>query len=405
MNLLILNSGSTSQKITLYQLAELPTEPAKPLWTGQIDWSSRSELAEFSIQRYQDLPQQFVTDSQNRRTDSETLIQYIWSEDFGVLNSADEIDLVGHRVVHGGTKYQQSVWITPQVQADIAELAIFAPVHNLANLAGIEIIADRYPKISQIAVFDTTFHSQLPPAAYTYPGSYDWRPQGIRRYGFHGISHEYCAQRAAQILNRELLDLQLITCHLGGGCSLAAIRAGKSVDTTMGFTPLDGLMMGTRSGAIDPGILLHLLKQGNTTVEELETLLNRQSGLLGISGISADMRQIEAAMQQGNDRAKLAFEIYIHRLRSYIGAMMMSLDRLDALIFTAGVGEHSAAVRAATCQGLRFLGIELDGEKNLQNQPDTDIAPPTATVQVLILHTQEDWMIAQTCWQMANQGI
>lgn len=402
MNLLILNSGSTSQKITLYQLTELPPEPVKPLWIGQIDWSQRSGMAAFSIQRHQESSQQFVIDSQGRRTDSETLIQFIGSTDFGVLNSVDAIDLVGHRVVHGGTKYQQPVWITPQVQSDIAELAIFAPVHNLANLAGIEIIRDRWPSIPQIAVFDTTFHCQLAPAAYTYPGPYDWLQQGIRRYGFHGISHEYCAQRAAQFLNRDLLDLQLITCHLGGGCSLAAIRQGQSVDTTMGFTPLDGLMMGSRSGSIDPGILLHLLKQANMTVGQLETILNRQSGLLGISGISADMRHIEAAMQQGNDRAKLAFDLYIHRLRGHIGAMMMSLDRLDALIFTAGIGEHSAAVRAAACQGLGVWGIELDADRNRHHQPDTDIATDSANVRILVLHTQEDWRMAQTCWQMAH---
>src|SRR5207245_1469273 len=214
---------------------------------------------------------------------------------------------------------------------------------------------------------DTGFHSRLPEAAFVYPGPYEWLAQGIRRYGFHGINHQYCAERAAQLLGRDLKLLKLVTCHLGNGCSLAAIREGHSVDTTMGFTPLEGLMMGTRSGSVDPGILTYLMRQGSFTAEQLDELLNTKSGLLGISGISGDMRQIVSAMKEGNPRAKLGFEIFVHRLRSSIGSMVAILGGIDALVFTAGIGENSPEIRAASCENFGFLGVKLDPAKNAQS--------------------------------------
>jgi acetate kinase len=320
--------------------------------------------------------------------------------------------------VHGGEKYRQSTWIDAEVKTEIDRLSAFAPIHNPANLAGINVIEHILgADIPQVAVFDTAFHANLPPAAYTYPGAYEWLNQGIRRYGFHGISHQYCAQRAAQILGRDLRSLKLITCHLGNGCSLAAIRDGYSIDTTMGFTPLEGLMMGTRSGSIDPGIFIHLMRHSGCTVDELDRLLNHNSGLLGISGISNDLRQITKAMSERDERAKLAFDLFVHRLRSNIGAMLASLGGVDALVFTAGIGENSAVIRSAACEGFEFLGLSLakpppcgiDPSKNnaapirasaQANANDLDISHPDSKVRVLVIHTEEDWAIAQECHRM-----
>jgi acetate kinase len=256
--------------------------------------------------------------------------------------------------------------------------------------------------VPQIAVFDTGFHRTMPLAAKTYPGPYEWFEQGIRRYGFHGINHQYCAERAQQLLGDK--PKRLVTCHLGNGCSLAAIREGKSVDTTMGFTPLEGLMMGTRSGSVDPGILTYLMRQRHFYDEALDDVLNKKSGLLGISGISSDMREVLDARKRGNERASLAFDMYVHRLRSGIGAMAAVLGGIDALVFTAGVGENSAEVRAAVCDQLAFLGLRIDPAKSAQSSfdKDTDVSAQDAAVRVLVIHAQEDWMIARQCWELVR---
>jgi acetate kinase len=258
--------------------------------------------------------------------------------------------------------------------------------------------------VRQIAVFDTGFHSQLPEPAFVYPGPYEWLEKGIRRYGFHGINHQYCAERAAQLLGKELRSLKLVTCHLGNGCSLAAIQDGHSVDTTMGFTPLEGLMMGTRSGSVDPGILTYLMRQGNSTGEQLDELLNKKSGLLGISGSSGDMREIVASMKAGDARAKLAFDIFVHRLRSGIGAMIAVLGGMDALIFSAGIGENSAEVRAAACAGFGHLKLELDPAKNAETLVhDHDISSGESGVRVPVIRAEEDWAIARDCWKLTAE--
>jgi acetate kinase len=287
---------------------------------------------------------------------------------------------VGHRVVHGGQEYEQSTFVTEKVKAAIGRLCELAPAQNPANLEGIVAMGQILGAVRQVAVFDTAFHAQMPESTAIYPGLYEWLNQGIRRYGFHGTSHKYCAGRVAQILDRDLKDLRLITCHLGNGCSLAAVRGGIGVDTTMGFTPLEGLMMGSRSGSIDPGLLLHLLRQPDCSVDQLDRILNLESGLKGISGLSNDMREILAAMGRGNSRAQLAFDMYVHSLRSHIAAMLASLGGLDALAFTAGIGEHAAAVRAAACETFAFLGLKLDSEKNTQSRLDWDIAAPDSAV-------------------------
>ncbi len=401
MKILVLNAGSSSQKSCLYELNDvLPDRPLQPLWEAQIDWTHQQRIAELKVKTAKGdrLEEEFTSDS--RKAAIFRMLETLWRGKTQIINDLKEIDIVGHRVVHGGEEYQQSTLISPDVKEAIARLSLFAPVHNPANLEGIEAIEKVLGNVPQVAVFDTAFHAQLPPAAFVYPGPYEWLENGIRRYGFHGISHQYCARRAAQILNRDLAHLRLIICHLGNGCSLAAIRGGVSVDTTMGFTPLDGLMMGSRSGAIDPGIIIHLLRRGDLTSEKLDNILNRNSGLKGISGVSSDMRQIGDAIAQGNERAQLALDIYIHRLRAGIGAMLASLGGLDALIFTAGVGENSPVVRGAACEAFGFIGLKLDGEKNLHSPVDEDIAAVDSAARVLVIHTQEDWEIARECWKL-----
>ena len=403
MKILVLNAGSSSQKSCLYELNDvLPDRPPQPLWEAQIDWNHRQGVAQLKVETASGTQQEEEFSSDSRQAAISRMLETLWQGKTQVINSLKEIDIVGHRVVHGGQDYQQSTLISPDVKEAIARLSVFAPVHNPVNLEGIEALEKILPNVPQVAVFDTAFHAQLPPAAFVYPGPYEWLEDGIRRYGFHGISHQYCARRAAQILNRDLTHLRLISCHLGNGCSLAAIRGGWSVDTTMGFTPLDGLMMGSRSGAIDPGIIIHLLRRSDLTPEKLDKILNRNSGLKGISGVSSDMRQIGEAITQGNERAELALDIYIHRLRAGIGAMLASLGGLDALIFTAGVGENSAVVRAAACEAFGFLGLKLDGEKNQHSPVDEDIAAVDSAARVLVIHTQEDWEIARECWKLSQ---
>ncbi|NJR51973.1 MAG: acetate kinase [Leptolyngbyaceae cyanobacterium CSU_1_3] len=405
MKILVLNAGSSSQKSCLYEIGgTIASQPPKPLWEAIVDWAHPTDRAEIKVKTATGAVLEESITTQSRAEITAHLLNTVWQGKTQVIESLAEIDRVGHRVVHGGQSFRESVRITDAVKQTIASLANLAPAHNPANLEGIEsiekILGDDVP---QFAVFDTAFHRRLPDAAAIYPGIYDWVEQGIRRYGFHGISHQYCAQRAAQLLDRPLNDLKLIVCHLGNGCSLSAIREGHSIDTTMGFTPLDGLMMGSRSGAVDPGILLYLLRQGELTVDQLDYQLNKESGLKGISGLSSDMRQIQSAIAAGHVRAKLALEIYGHRLRAAIGSMLANLGGLDALIFTAGVGENSPQVRSIACEPLAFLGLKLDATQN-QNYPiDQDIAASDSTVRILVIHTQEDWAIAQECYHQSLQ--
>lgn len=406
MQILVLNAGSSSQKSCLYAVGErLPDRPPAPLWEGQLSWQQSAAVtlkvktAEGQVVQEEDLGIQSLAQA------LEQLLGTLWQGKAAVIDHPQAIDWVGHRVVHGGRDYQQPTRITPAVKATISSLAVLAPAHNPANLEGIEVVEALLGSVPQAAVFDTSFHSRLPLAAAIYPGPYEWFDQGIRRYGFHGISHEYCAQRSAQLLGRPLRDLRLITCHLGNGCSLSAIANGHSIDTTMGFTPLEGLMMGSRSGSVDPGILLYLLREQGYTADQLDHLLNQESGLLGISGISNDLRQIQAAIEAGEERARLAFEIYVHRLRSQLGAMLAALSgHLDALVFTGGIGENQPPVRAAACEAFEFLGLNLDPDKNAQSPIDQDIATPESAIRVLVVEAQEDWAIAQACWQLARSA-
>lgn len=402
MKILVLNAGSSSHKLCLYAWGDaLPKSAPAPVWQAQIDWYPDRAAVEVALgAAAPGVPFKEDKDLTSRRQILSEVLSTLWQGTDAVLHSPDEIDAVGHRVVHGGQKYQASTLVTPEVKAEIDQLRQLAPNHNPANLEGIELMEELLGNTPQIAVFDTAFHRQMPDVAAIYPGPYDWVDQGIRRYGFHGISHQYCSQRAAQILHHD--DLRLIICHLGNGGSLAAVHNGQSIDTTMGFTPLDGLMMGTRSGAIDPGILIYLMRQGYSA-DQLDQILNKESGLKGISGISHDLRHIREAITAGDLRAQLALDIYLHRLKSCIGAMLMSLGGLDAIVFTAGIGEHAASIRTETCKALGFLGLELNTVKNDQNPVDQDIATADSTVRVLVIHTQEDWAIAQDCWNCLQQ--
>ncbi len=393
MKILVLNAGSSSHKAALFDFATAQ----EPLWRSQLDWTHQAGVVELEAKTADGRKHQATLETQDKTEGLRWMLETLVNSPVQVLQDLSEIQAVGHRIVHGGRKYQQSVAITPDVKNTIRELFPLAPAHNPANLEGIEAMESILGAVPQVAVFDTAFHAQMPPAASTYPGPYEWVDKGIQRYGFHGISHGYVARRAAELLGKDLRDLRLITCHLGNGCSLAAVRGGFSVDTTMGFTPLDGLMMGSRSGSLDPGIVVHLMRHDHYTADALDALLNKESGLKGISGVSNDMRQVMEAAEQGSDRARLAFEMFIHILRRNMGAMLGSLGGLDALVFTAGIGENSADVWKHACEGWDCLGVKLDPTKLQRNPADQDIAAADSKVRVFVIHTQEEWAIAQDC--------
>ena len=370
-----------------------------PLWEAAADWAKEAGTVAISVTTANGASFTQEYPDTTRATAITTMLEMLWSGATQVIASPRAVDIIGHRVVHGGPEYRQSTRITPDVIAAIEQYAVLAPAHNHKTLQGITVCQNLFPDIPQVVVFDTAFHAQLPLAAATYPGPYAWFEQGIRRYGFHGLSHHYCAERAAHLLGRDLASLRLITCHLGGGCSLAAIQHGQSVDTTMGFTPLDGLMMNNRSGAVDPGILLYLLQHSGYTAEQLDRELNQASGLLGISGVANDLRQIFSARDAGNARAALAIAMYIHSLRRNIGSMLMALGGMDAMIFTGGVGMYNAEVRDEACTPLGCIGLALDGAANANAKPDCDVAHLDSSVRVFVVRTQEEWVIAHDCWQ------
>jgi len=403
MKILVLNAGSSSQKSCLYQVGDsLPDLPLEPLWEAKVNWTYQQGTAELKVKTSKGAILQEELPSDRRLDIVSHMLDTLHQGDTQVIENLSEIDIVGHRVVHGGQDYRQSTVVTPEVKDAIIHLANFAPVHNPANLEGIEAVEQILPDVPQVAVFDTAFHSQLPLSAAVYPIPYSFFEQGIRRYGFHGINHQYCAERTAQLLNRDIKSLHLITCHLGNGCSLAAIKDGISIDTTMGFTPLEGLMMGSRSGSIDPGILIHLLREYNYDADKLDEMLNKSSGLKGVSGLSNDMRQVISAKAENNSRAQLAFDMYVRSLCQHIGAMLVTLGGLDAIVFTGGVGENQPPIRAAACSALELIGVKLDLEKNAASPIDADIATKDSSARILVIQAQEDWAIASECWKIAE---
>ena len=411
MKILVLNSGSSSQKSALFEFEHnMAADPVPPLWEGKLQWDGDREELHIRNHSNQEIRRQ--GEAGVRRASLQAMLENLWAGPTAVLSSGAEIGHVGHRIVHGGSKLSEPARITPEVKQAIADVSAIAPLHNQAGLQGIELIEKMLSNIPQTAVFDTGFHRTLPPKTFIYPVPYDWYERiGIRRFGFHGINHEYCAHRVSQYLKRDISTLKIVSCHLGNGCSLCAIDGGRSIDTTMGFTPLEGLMMGTRSGSIDPGIVIQILRgdlwdprrnpRDMARVEHIDDALNYESGLLGISGLSADMRDVVKAIGDGNERATLAFDMFVHRLQAGIGAMAASLGGLDVLIFTAGIGENSAEVRRATCEKLSFIGVQLDDTRNSAAKPDLEISCPGSQVRVLVIRAQEDWAIARECARLA----
>jgi acetate kinase len=381
MTFLVFNAGSSSLKFS-----GLEQETLRELFSGLVDWKISGGQAQVVFQK---------EDGANSRhqaalPDYTTAVGHVLK----LLPATTNITGCGHRVVHGGTRFQQSVLIDDWVKEAIAGLADLAPLHNPPALETIQAVAGALPGIPQIAVFDTAFFASLPARSFIYPVPYEWFTKwGIRRFGFHGISHQYCALRAAELLGKE--NPCLVICHLGNGCSASAVREGQAVATSMGFTPLEGLMMGTRSGSLDPGILLYLLKQKKMSVADLEEALLRQSGLLGITGMSSDMRVVQEAADQGHGRARLALEIFADRVRAAIGGLGVTLGRVDAVVFTAGIGEHATKLRGEICRGLECLGLEIDEERNKNCLADADIAMKDSRGRILVLHTREEYLIGR----------
>ncbi|HUJ49870.1 MAG TPA: acetate kinase [Bryobacteraceae bacterium] len=408
MRVLVLNGGSSSFKCWFRNLPDgaLPIEAPQPEWSAQADWSRNSGVAEIRVLREDGAKVARTIPVQSPAAVLEPVLESLWKGEAACIDAASAIDVVGHRIVHGGPKYRASTPLSPEVRAAIAREVEFAPAHNRFELEAVETV-DRVvgTGVLQVAAFDTGFHATLEPPAYVYAGPYEWVDQGVRRYGFHGLSHQYASRRAAELLGRDAQSLKIIVCHLGNGASLAAVRGGMSVDTTMGFTPLEGLMMGTRCGSIDPGILIYLLRHRGYTAEQLDRVLNQESGLLGISGLSADMRQILQAMASGDARARLAYDIYAHRLTREIGAMLAVLGGLDALVFTGGIGENCAPLRETVGARLGFLGLKLDSSRNANPELDQDISAVESLVRVLVVRAQEEWEIARECHQLAGARL
>jgi acetate kinase len=373
MSLLILNAGSSTLKVSLTD-----SDGARvPEWeNGGLSVAETATEADYgpAVRRLVDSVRALLESKQD----------------------ADAIEIVVHRVVLGGTRFTDAVVIDAGVRAALAEVAVLAPLHNPPSLAAIDAAMAALPDVPHVAVFDTAFHATLAPDAYTYPLPFEWTEQfEVRRFGFHGASHAYCAERAAEMLSRPASGLRLIVAHLGNGASVTAIDGGRSVDTTMGFTPMEGLMMGTRSGSVDPGLLLYLIQQRGVSAQALEHALNHESGLLGVSGVSGDMREVTQAVERGDERAALAVSIFARRARAAIGALAVTLGRVDGLVFTAGIGEHSAAVRSAICDGLECLGLELDRELNAASRPDAVVSTSTSRGAIMVIATREDVMLAR----------
>jgi acetate kinase len=383
MNILLLNAGSSSLKATIVESSD-GTEIAR----GLADWAGST-----TVYRYTGLDQQERQHEVSWKGHAAGVHQFVHdlrSVAPNALAEGSTLAAVGHRVVHGGT-FTSSLRITPDIRSRIASLVDLAPLHNPPSLETLAAAETVLPGVPHVAVFDTAFHSRLPLEAMTYPIPGKWtREWGIRRFGFHGLSHAYCARRAAEMLRRPMDDLRIVICHLGHGCSAAAVQGGRSVDTTMGFTPMEGLMMATRSGSIDPGVVLYVQQRHGMTAKQVETILNRESGLLGVSGVSADMRKVLSAAVAGHQQAQLSLAIYAHRVRQAIGALSVTMGGIDCLVFTGGVGEHAAEIRKDVCVGLECLGLMLNSEANASCQPDAVVSRKESRGRILVIATRED---------------
>ncbi len=390
MNILVINCGSSSLK---YQLLDMTDE--RVLANGLVERIG----IDGSCLKHQAHDDDKVTIEVAMKDHKEALHQVLDAlthQAHGAIKSLDAINAVGHRVVHAGERYAESVLIDDDVIAALEACIPLAPLHNPPNLTGIKAMRELLPSLPMVAVFDTAFHQTMPAEAYIYALPYEYyEKHSVRRYGFHGTSHRYVVQRAAEMMNRDLKDLKLISCHLGNGASVAAVDGGKVIDTSMGFTPLEGLVMGTRCGDMDPAIATFLMQNEGLSVKELDTVMNKKSGVLGISGVSSDFRDIEGAAKDGNARAQLALDVFNRRVKKYIAAYAAVLGGVDGVIFTAGLGENSATNRKEICQGLEFMGIEVDDAKNAIRGKDAFICAEQATVSVMVIPTNEELMIAR----------
>lgn len=389
-----INAGSSSLK---FQLFDMPEETV--ITKGLIERIGLND-AVFNI-TVNDEKREEVTDIPNHEVAVKMLLEKLTG--FGIIDSLDEIDGIGHRVVHGGEVFNESVLITEEVVSKIEELSDLAPLHNPANLTGIKAFHNVLPNVPAVAVFDTAFHQSMPESSFLYSLPYEYyEDYGIRKYGFHGTSHKYVSERAAEMLGRPQEQVRLISCHLGNGASIAAIEGGKSIDTSMGFTPLAGVAMGTRSGNIDPALIPFIMEKTGSTADEVLNILNKKSGMLGVSGFSSDLRDIEQQASEGNERAELALEVFANRIHKYIGSYASRMYGVDAIVFTAGIGENSTLIRERVLQGLEFMGVYWDPARNQVRGKEAFVNYPHSPVKVMIIPTNEEVMIARDVVEKGN---
>ena len=391
MKILVLNCGSSSIKYKLYDM-----EGEKVLAQGGVERIGL-DGAFIKVTLPSGKKRQIMHDMPDHKEGVNVVFKALLDPEMGALKSLDEIDAVGHRIVQGGDKFNQSVLVDKSVEEGIEELCDLAPVHNAGHLKGIRAVDALMPKTPQVVVFDNAFHSTMPDYAYLYAIPYElYEKYHVRRYGFHGTSHRYVSKRVCEILGLDQADSKVITCHIGNGASIAAVLNGKVVDTSMGLTPLAGVMMGSRSGDIDPSAVTYLMEKLNMTPHEMSEFLNKKSGVLGITGISSDMRDVEAAANEGNERAVLALKMYAYRVKKYIGSYAAAMGGVDAVVFTAGVGENQTGLRADICRGLEFLGIEIDEAVNATVRGrEAVISSPSSRVKVVVVPTDEEIVIAR----------
>ena len=399
MKVLVINCGSSSLK---YQVLDMTNESL--LCKGLVERIGM-EGSVITHKKFGMDKKKTEVPMKDHKDAIEQVLNAIQDPECGVVKSMDEIGAVGHRVVHAGEKFASSVRITDEVIKALEECVELAPLHNPPNLLGIAACQELMPDTPMVGVFDTAFHQTMPPESYIYAIPYEYyQRHGIRRYGFHGTSHKYVAERAAKMMNVNLDDLKLITCHLGNGASVSAIKRGKCIDTSMGFTPLEGLVMGTRCGDIDPAIVTYIREKENLPQGKANEILNKKSGVLGISGVSSDFRDIEEAVADGNERAALALKVFAHKVRFYIGAYIAEMNGVDAIIFTAGVGENDVTMREIICNNLGNLGIKLDPVKNKMRGKETEISTDDSKVKLLMIPTNEELMIARDTYNIVTTG-
>lgn len=398
MKIFVVNCGSSSIKYQLIDMADESVIAKGLVERIGIEGSvlTHTPAGKDKVRLESDIP--------NHVDGIKKVLAALVDPNYGVIKSMDEIGAVGHRVVHGGEIFNQSVVITDEVLKQIEALSDMAPLHQPANLAGIRACQEVMPGTPQVAVFDTAFHQTMPPVAYMFGVKYEeYKEYGIRKYGFHGTSHKYVSGVAAAMLGKDIKDTKIITCHLGNGSSITAVDGGKSVDTSMGFTPLDGVLMGTRTGSIDPAVVPVLMKKKGLDADGVDKYMNKECGVLGVSGVSSDFRDLEDAAAKGNERAKLALDMFCYQVKRYIGAYAAAMGGVDAIVFTAGVGENDIHTRQQVCEGLEFLGVKLDAERNNVRGKATEISAADSKVKVFLIPTNEELAIAQDTLRLCSK--